>query len=343
MNVSDPFGVVSDPAMPTLALALDPAEVKRQFAARLPRLAGVRSRVALHAIRVTRYKPQCRCVIEYDIEVAGEDCATEAATLIGKVRARRFGKSGFRLLDAFWKAGFAANSEDGIAVPQPIATISKFQMWLQRKVPGKASARLLPEPGGVALAQRIAEAAHKLHLAAVPTERSHTMADELRILRQRLASVGQLKPAWTGRIARLTEACDRLGAATPKPVLCGIHRDFYPDQVIVDGARLYVLDFDLYCAGDPALDIGNFIAHLTEQSLRVLGDVDALAEVQCAMEERFIGLSGETTRAAVRAYSTLTLARHVFLSTLFPERSAFTASLLDLCEQRLGIAGRVYA
>jgi hypothetical protein len=34
-------------------------------------------------------------------------------------------------------------------------------------------------------------------------------------------------------------------ATWPPPARCGIHRDFYADQVIVDGSRLYLLDFDL--------------------------------------------------------------------------------------------------
>ena len=55
------------------------------------------------------------------------------------------------------------------------------------------------------------------------------------------------------------------------------------------------------------------------------------------MEERFVELSGEAARPAVRAYADLTLARHVHLSTLFPERQAFTGDLLELCEERLGV------
>ena len=35
------------------------------------------------------------------------------------------------------------------------------------------------------------------------------------------------------------------------------------------------------------------------------------------------------------AWTTLTLARHIALSTEFSDRRPFTAHLLDLCEQRL--------
>src|SRR5438093_7807496 len=275
-------------------------------------------------------------MIGYDVEVERPDTPLEVVTLIGKVRVRRYGKSGYRLLDAFWNAGFRSDSQDGISVPEPIGTVSKFRMWLQRKVHGRPATDLLAAPAGVAIARKIAEAACKLHRAEVPAERRHTMADELNILKTRLPAVAPPGSLWGRRIARLLDAADRLGAATPEPTTCGIHRDFYADQVIVDGERLFLLDFDRYCEGDPALDIGNFLGHVTEQSLRTLGDAGALADREHAIEERFVELSG-VAPATVQAYATLTLVRHVYLSTLFPERRPFTLSLIELCEARLGL------
>jgi aminoglycoside phosphotransferase (APT) family kinase protein len=161
------------------------------------------------------------------------------------------------------------------------------------------------------------------------------MADELRILHECFGKVAALKPEWAGRLAELLAACEKLGASVPPPKPCGIHRDFYPAQVLVDGAQLWLIDFDLYCLGDPGLDVGNFIGHVTEQALRERGDANALVNVERALEDRFVELSGELVRASVRAYAMLTLARHVFLSTRFPERAPLTERLLELCEERL--------
>jgi hypothetical protein len=332
----DPLGVTNDPAMSSLAAALDPAEVRRRFRGRLRPLTGENGLPHLRTIRVTRYKPGRRCVIEYDLEVERPDAAPEMVTLIGKVRRLRSGKSGYRLLSALWEAGFGADSADGITVAEPIGVVPEFRMWLQRKVQGQVATDLLAAPGGEDLVRRIAEAAHKVHRAGVLAKRRHTMNDELRILHERLPSVARSEPRWAWRIQRLLDACDRLGAGTLEPEPCGIHRDFYADQVIVAGPRLCLIDFDLYCEGDPALDIGNFLGHIREQSLRSLGDPEALADLEVAMEEQFVELAGERTRPAVRAYKLLTLARHVQLSTLFPERRPFTGNLLELCEEYLG-------
>jgi aminoglycoside/choline kinase family phosphotransferase len=343
VQVEDPFGVSADSAMPSLADALDPAEAERQLRGRLSRLTGEDGSLRLEAIRVRRHKPARRCMIEYDVSVERRDAPPEPATVIGKVRVNRFGKSGFRLLDAVWNAGFEADSGDGISVPQPLGTVSAFRMWVQRKVPGVPATELLAGEHGERLGVRIAEAAHKLHRAGVPPERRHTMADEVRILDERLTGLAADEPGLAERLERLLDACRGLGDATPGNPPCGIHRDLYADQLIVDGSRLYLLDFDLYCEGDPAVDIGNFVAHVTEYSLRTLGDPAALTAVEEAIEERFAELSGMAVRGAVRAYATLTLARHVHLSTLHADRRPYTGALLELCEERLGITSRPQA
>jgi aminoglycoside phosphotransferase (APT) family kinase protein len=341
----DPSRVAADPELRTIPPAIDPVAAQQQLARQLPRLAGEDGVVHVRAIRVTRHKPGRRCVIEYDVEVERPGDVPEALTLIGKIRRRRSGRSGYRLLSSLWDAGFAADAADGIVVPEPIGVVPELRMWLQRKVSGRVATELLPDAGGEALALRIAEAAHKLHRANVRTERErrHTMADELRILHECLPHVARGEPRWNGRIERLLNACDRLAAATPTSPPAWIHRDFYGDQVLVDGERLYLIDFDEYCEGDPALDVGNFLGAVTEHSLRTVGDPDALADVERALENRFLELSGRVRAATIRAYETLTLVRHVYVSTRFPDRRRHTGELLSLCEERLGIAGRVHA
>jgi hypothetical protein len=336
VKVFDPFGAASDAALPTVALALDPTAVRQEFKHGLPRLSGQDGRVSVRSARVIRHKPAKRCVIAYEVRVKWPDRPREEAILIGKVRSRRYGNEPVRLLEAIWNAGFGSNSADGVSVPEPLGVIPRFQMWLQRWVQGTPSGALLADPGGVALARRIAEAIHKLHRSGVPTERTHTMVDELRILHECVPGVATLRPQLGPRLRRILEACDRLSASVVAPKPCGIHRDFYPAQVLVDDTRLWLVDFDLYCRGDPGLDVGNFIGHLTEKSLRTCDDAAAWRDREQAMEDRFVELNGEAVRPSVRAYATLTLVRHIYLSTQFEERTAWTERLVELCEQRLG-------
>jgi hypothetical protein len=332
VGVVDPFGVSGDPELTTLPLAIDLAAAEDAL--------GRHGVVQLRAIRVTRYKPGRRCVVEYDVELARAGSANELVTLIGKARRRRSGKSSYRLLDSLWRAGFAADVEDRIVVPEPIGVVPELRLWLQRKVSGRTATELLAGPAGETLATRIAEAAHKLHEAGVEDQRGrrHSMADELRVLHECLPLVAAANPRWQERIERVLRACDRLGATVSRVPERWIHRDFYGDQVIVDGDRLCLIDFDEYCYGDPAVDVGNFIGAVTEYGLRTLGDPDALADVSSALEGRFVELSGEARRGPIRAYALLTLVRQIYVSARIPERRELTSSVLDLSEERLALA-----
>lgn len=334
IKVNDPFNVAADAALPSVAAALDPVIAAAECKRHLPRLSSD-GRLKLKAIRVVRHKPGKRCVIEYDVKVKQPGKVDHRVTVIGKIRARRSGNEGLRQLENLWNAGFDAQSADGVSVPEPLGVISEFKMWCQRKVPGETATQELTGPNGPVLARRIAEAIHKLHRANLPTERTHTMMDELRILGQCVPKVAVQRPDWENRLVRLKIACEKLGASVPEPQACGIHRDFYSSQVIVEGARLWLIDFDCFCLGDPGLDVGNFLGHVIEQALRERGDAKAFRAVEYAMEERFVELSGERTRMAVQAYTTLTLARHIYLSTQFAERAHTTEALLELCERRL--------
>jgi thiamine kinase-like enzyme len=271
-------------------------------------------------------------VIEYDVCVNGR----ATVTLIGKARRKRFGNADYRLLDSVWNAGFDDASHDGISVAEPIAVIGALELWLQRKAQGVVAAQLLTGPYALQLARHIAEAAFKLHCATdqIATERMHTMADELRILRNRLEEVERQHIGWATRIRAVLTGCEALGA-TVVPTVRGIHRDFYSDQIIVDGDRLHLIDFDLYCHGDVGVDIGNFMGHIAEQSLRELRDTAALQPIEQVIETRYVELAGEQTQRAIRVYRLLTLARHVSLSAEIPERRHVTEPLIELCEAEL--------
>src|SRR5262245_3379479 len=291
-----------DKDLPRLARALNQHTAGKEFKRRLPKLSAD-GKLRLKDIRLVRHKPGRRCVVEYDVEVHRPGRPKEFVTLLGKTRARRSGNEAFRLQKAFWDAGFHSESADGISVPEPIGVISAFQMWFQRKVQGCTADQLLATEAGPQVARRIVHAICKLHRSGVPTEKIHAVQDELRTLRECLLQVGVLLPKWDSRLSALMTDCERIAAEIRPACSCGIHRDFYASQVIVDKDRLWLLDFDLYCQGDPALDMGNFIGHVIEQSLREFGSTRALRAIQSALEEEFVAYHGEFARSALRLYT----------------------------------------
>ncbi len=336
--VDDPFGVIQDTNMPFLERALSPHRAGFFLGRMLQSNTAANGSVSLQRIQVLRHKPGRRCLIEYVVDVKKSNGEFETMTLLGKARARGLDITTYRICKALWNCGFDDKSLDHASVPQTMGTVPEFEMWFQRKTPGVPSAQLLMQAATTELAKRIAEAIHKVHKVDVSIHRSHSMADELRILHERLPLVAEMNPDWTPRLERILAACDRLGATVLISQPTGIHRDFYLDHVLIDGDRLYLIDFDLFCMGDPALDIGNFLAHLIEQSLRTFGDPEALKEQGEVIRERFLQLAGKKFQTNVEVYTILTLVRHIHISTLFPNRRPFTQRVLALCEQCLGLA-----
>ena len=310
VTVDDPFCLAADEALGGYArLALEPATASVHLAP---------ARVT--AIRVARHKPGRRCVLEYTLD--------DGAAVVGKLRAKGADRSTCRLLGSLRACG--------VSVPEPLGVVEECGMWLQRRFPGTPATDLLRTSDGPALARRIAETLVTLHRAGVPARKRHTIDDEIRILRERLAPLADSHPHWRGRMSDICDACRRLARTLPEPRTCGIHRDFYADHVIVSAdGRLCLIDLDLYSEGDPALDVGNFIAHVTEQALREPGDPFEMRAVQAAMEDRFIELTHSSLRRAVDVYRVLSLVRHIGISDRIPARRHLTPAILDLCEMEL--------
>lgn len=328
--VSDPFDITRDEHMPFLASALDPDRVEQT----LQRIVADHD-LLLRSIEVTRHKPGRRCNIEFEVDLRSVGRPRRKETWIAKFRARGLDRTTLGVVEDFSRRGFTAAQESDVCVSLPTGAVSEWNMWLQKKVRGRLATVELAGENGEAIAVRIADALYRIHQENVPCRRVHGMDDELRILTDRLS---RLPESWGPRIDAVLERFrTRTAALGPRPTT-GIHRDFYADQVLVEAERIHVIDFDLFCVGDPALDVGNFSGHLLEQATRQPDDAVALRRSESAFRARYLERAGLEHSGAIDLYTDLTLARHIYLSTRFRDRRAYTGQIADLAESRVAIA-----
>jgi hypothetical protein len=329
--VVDPGGARDDPAMPTLRLALDPVEASRALGSVLAARGEVTPSLA--RIAVWRHKPGRRCLIAYSF---GRGDAPER-TVLGKVRAKGADARTYRLQRHLWRHGFGPDAGSGVEVPEPLGLTPELGAWWQDRVIGVDGARAAWGPDGTDACRRFADAIHALHRAPPPdATRRHGAHDELAILETRLGTLAAERPAWATRLETLLAEGRRLMTALdPRPERL-IHRDFYPDQVIAAADRTYLLDLDLCALGDPALDVGNFAAHLVEHALRTYHEPERAERLAGAFVDRYLELAGPDHRPAVDAYTTLALMRLVQIAWEKPQRRPFAPPLLDICEARIG-------
>ncbi|NIU86034.1 MAG: phosphotransferase [Nitrosopumilaceae archaeon] len=327
ITIDDSHSAASDSRMPYMRYALDPEYMQSLFDTHRPY--NIEPKPKISSIEVIRYKKERRCLIEYNFQDNTDLC------LIGKTKARGTVKSYYKLNYEIYNSGFYDMSDDFISIPKPVFYTRNLNMWFQEKVDGDNYSELLLNTKGIEYAKLIARSAHKIHNCNIDSGKTHTIDNEIEILEDRLSKVSVSKPTLSGRINNILLAAKDLASSITDPVICSIHRDFYHDQLIINSNRIYILDFDLYCKGDPAVDIGNFLAHLTELSIRINGNADGYLDIENEIEKHYLSISDFTCSDSVQAYKTLTLLRHVYISTLFADRCIYTEQILNLCEQRL--------
>jgi tRNA A-37 threonylcarbamoyl transferase component Bud32 len=341
-DAAAPIRVAFDAKLPALERALQRTTAEPLIAAALRERHPEITEVKLQQIELRRHKAGRRALIEYELESqrAGR---MESLVVLGKLQRRGINTENLAAIRELRETSFSADSSDGIAIPEVVGVIPDLGMTLHRRVAGKQLAKRLTGFGGITASRRAAEAISKLHHSGMLLGNTHTIADELNILEARLTALAVKRPDWELRLTSLLQACHqlagRLRIVSPRP----IHRDFYHDQLLLDGDRVWLLDLDLLCAGDPALDGGNFVGHLIEWGIRSPSEQPALAAAAAAFTDRFLELGGEDQREAVEIYTTLTLVRHISLSTQFPERAPFTPQILELCEERCGLEFQTFA
>lgn len=344
--VSDPLGAARDSDLPLLPGALDAAAMQRHLGALLAPHSP--AALELESISVLRHKPGRRALIEYQVVVPppAPGAAQSRMRVLGKHRMRGLDSRTAGVMRALRERGLAgeASAVPGaplVRVAEPLGEIPELHLWIQRREAGSPATALLALPSGAALAARIGAGLARLHAAELRSKRDHPLAQELAVLRERLEVVAAEQPAWRERSERIAAACERLAARLPDTARTGIHRDFYSDQVVVDGAALTIVDLDLFAYGDPALDAGNFLAHLTEQALREHGEPEALADREHAFREAYLSRAPSADAQSVRTYEVLSLARLLQVSRRIPERRATTEALFDWIEHRLDLSRRI--
>jgi aminoglycoside phosphotransferase (APT) family kinase protein len=100
-----------------------------------------------------------------------------------------------------------------------------------------------------------------------------------------------------------------------------VHRDLYPDQVLVSDDRSALVDLDEVAVGEPELDLGNFTAHLTLGDLQRNGAIGASAARSSAFLRAYHG-AREIARHRLAVYEAGALVRLASLERLASQGGA---------------------
>jgi len=292
----------------------------------LPRL----SDVTVQSAAVIRHKMGRRAVVEYTIE--RDD---KVDHLFGKIRAKGLDRKALEIQQQLWRDGFDDAAHDRIVVAEPFGAIESWHMIVQAKVDGVSATEALLAGRAEEVAVAAARALMKLHRSSITPPRVHTAIDELRILRDGFEEITHSGALSVDESSAILQRCERLLRDTSAAPVCVIHRDFHPEQLLIGSQKIAIIDLDLCAIGVPALDVGNFIAHLWELGLRSRGDASAFEAAQKTFEQAYIQGNINVSLDDVRAWSLVSFARHVVISQRMHERRGVTSDIIEFLRKEL--------
>src|SRR5438874_470747 len=257
LSLPDADLVRRDPALPGLGTVLDPARFVAALRAARPEL-------GIEAVQVSyvHYKPGRECIVGYRLprsERAPEP--SDPRALRGTLDLYAVAQRRERRERKHPAAGRApgCSDEHRVLAFEWLAGERLSDLVVQRGRTGGEPPRDAAALAGTALAAlhaqpadglpRLARAEEARQLCARAEELAHTfppLAERAALLAHRLA-------------ARLRDA-----PTAEHP----IHGDFYAKQVLLDGGRVGIIDLDQAARGDPAFDLGRFIAHVERAAVR---------------------------------------------------------------------------
>lgn len=268
-------------------------------------------------IAPTRLKPGRRAMVRVTLP--------DGTTVLGKIRAHRSDRTAPSIQRGLRAAGLDGRS--GVAVPKVVATPKALSSWFQEAVPGGPLGDLLNAPDGISAVCRTGRALAALHATPPQSNRRWTKDDERAVLEK--AVIG-------GPYAQLADLARHRLASLETTLEVGLHRDFYHDQVLVGAQTIWLVDLDLHARGDPAIDLGNFLAHLTELALRRNRPLKWSEQLGRALLEGYASVRQLPAIDHIDTFHWVSLARHVAIAARFAERRHTIPAIAALCCQRLG-------
>ena len=276
--------VPRDPALPQLGELLDP-----------PRAQGVLSeilgrRVHVVGAELVRHRAGRRATLRYELPSETVYAKAYASDRAARVHRRL--------------ASLAAARVHGLATPQPLGMSNALHLVVTGEVRGAAAGPQLLR-GDVDLAERIAVRLNALHSSDAQLEWRHGPDDEFAAVERRICKLPL--PLRTDAMRCLARSAIEI--ARPSWRSRPVHRDFYPDQVVVEGRRVAFLDVDDAAMSEPAVDVANFLAHLRLMAIEQGWAVEPLGVVAEAFGRRACLSDADLDASLVRTLEAMTLVR----------------------------------
>lgn len=172
---------------------------------------------------------------------------------------------------------------NGISTPKPIAALEGGRVSVDEFVEGRQLRETIAT--GEASAEAVAESVARFHsVAPLANISSRSRSDELARSATGLAGLARWRPELANAASKVADLLGRT-----KPAACTrprtLHGDLHSKNVLQTNDDVTFVDLERMGAGDPAIDLGYFLAHGIARPLRHPGEsVGATTFAHCVVD-----------------------------------------------------------
>lgn len=280
-------------------------------------------------LRLLRYKPHSRLVGEYRASVGGHE-----RNFILRFHRREFAVRMYRFLQSLHPR---FSHEMSPAIPRPLFWLPEISAFAIERVNGETLANLLKTDKGTEAVKTAGGVLARFHRSDAPTghELSSRQFDDS--LKKAMAILSCCGDSIAHRVAAIHVELSRImtGIKQGPPGL--VHGDFHQGQLLYDGQRVWLLDFDRCHHGDRSTDVGNFLAQLS--LLRLRGQLSDEKEMRTMFLDGYRTSGGyDWPRGQLRYRYCLGLLELAAkeIRRLKPEAIRSAEAILDVVESSIG-------
>jgi len=258
-----------------LPVMTDPARLREELLPAVVRAHwGQDWKIADVSHTVSCYFPEHSCTIGAVLTLVHASGAPRRLwSVLGKTRYDDAGARTFRCMAGLWQG----DDRDDVSYARPLGYQPEHRLLWQERVPGVTLDSLLDGSRlDTALLARVARAVAALHRTQLTTERRVVTGDILERLKSAEALVARAQPQCAAVLAQATVQLLQQAPSLDTHASATLHGDLHSNNILVDGARVYLVDLDEVSNGPPLSELGSFLAELIYRACLSGTSLDAL-------------------------------------------------------------------
>lgn len=322
-----------DEKLPGLQFAMSENFMREKFS-QIPGFEEIGKNIINFNVQVFHYNtPGKRCTLFYKLQCQTSTQETEEKLLIGKVyqRAHKV-EFAFDVMSQLAENGFEIDAQDHIRIPQPIGYIKEKNILLMEYYPNEPLKNDLFSDDSRPCIIKAANVLSKLHAAPLKLERIFTTADEIKRVDLASSKAAMVFPELALNYKKTWEQIAMNSDRYTTSCCVPIHGSFNLEHVVQSTRDIALFDYDNMSMGDPAKDIGSFLAYLFRMDIVHSREYSRVTGYFSNFLQAYRPVNSENLESRVRFYYRTSLARMAYMSLRRPRLHKLSSRLIEEAE-----------